>query len=226
MYDDKDSDYFSLVRRDIAGLLPAKVGNVLEVGCGSGATLRWLKEAGLARSTTGIELSAVAAAQAAQHCDRLFRGDADEALGKLRDERFDTVLCLDVLEHLMDPWATLTSVQALVKPGGTLIVSLPNVRHHSVVLPLLFRGRWEYQCAGIMDRTHLRFFTRDAATRMLEDSGFDVVGVRLGYRWVGRDRLIDTLTAGALRGLMAHQWLFAAQPVAYEPMHTLSLAAA
>lgn len=207
MYEDKQEWYFSLVRRDIEPLLPAHAGDVLELGCGGGATLAWLQQAGRARSTTGIELMPGAAAQARRRVDRLLEGDVDSLLPSLQEERYDLVLCLDVLEHLVDPWATLGKVKRLLRPGGRLIVSLPNVRHYSVVMPLLLSGRWQYQEAGIMDRTHLRFFTRRGARQLVEAAGFEISQERCTYAWGSRDRWKDWATLTMLRGMWAFQYL-------------------
>lgn len=174
MYDDKNQDYFAHVRKDIEPLLPERSGSVLELGCGGGATLAWLKATGRARHTTGVELCAQPAAVARERVDRLIEGDLGQVIDQLQRGSFDLVLCLDVLEHLVDPWAEVKRIHALLRPGGTLIVSLPNVRHHSVVLPLLLAGIWRYEDAGIMDRTHLRFFTRAGAHELLTRNGFEI----------------------------------------------------
>lgn len=172
MYHDKPADYFSHARRDVAALLPTRADHALELGCGDGSTLAWLKQSGRARHTTGLELAHHAATQARPRIDTLIEGDLTQALPQLPAAHFDLVLCLDVLEHLADPWDALRQVHRLIHPQGRLIVSLPNVRHHSVLLPLIIRGRWHYEDAGILDRTHLRFFTRSAAHALLTNCGF------------------------------------------------------
>ncbi len=174
LYTQKDGEYFSFVRKDIAPLLPNNCGAVLELGCGVGSTLAWLKKTGQARTTTGIELCAEPAAIARTQVDRVFEGDVDCVLANLADEKFNVILCLDVLEHLPNPWATVQALYSLLLPGGSIVISVPNIRHYSVVLPLLLRGTWQYQPAGIMDRTHLRFFTRRSAQDMLIQVGFAI----------------------------------------------------
>lgn len=214
MYEDKKDWYYAFVRRDIEPLLPAVSGRVLEVGCGGGGTLAWLKESGRATSTVGIELSPDAAAIARTRVDEVHCGDADELLAGLAESSFDLVLCLDVLEHLVDPWATLNRVRSLVRPGGRVITSLPNIRHHSVLLPLLFSGRWEYRDAGILDRTHLRFFSRQGIAAMFRHAGLREIRELPTYAWNSWDKWKDRATFGLLRGLLAFQYLILAERAA------------
>lgn len=209
MYEDKADWYFSLVRTDIAPLLPQRAHKVLELGCGGGATLAWLRQTGRAEHTTGIELMPAAAAAARGRVDRLMEGDLEGLLPGLEDASFDLVLCLDVLEHLVDPWSALRRAHRLLRPGGRVIVSLPNVRHYSVVLPLLLAGRWRYRDAGIMDRTHLRFFARGGARELVRDAGFEIAQERCTYAWGTHDRWKDLATLTLLRGLWAFQYLIA-----------------
>jgi len=187
-----DQSYYGRERREIEPLLPANIGRVLEIGCGAGGTLRWLKQSGKAAQAYGLEYVPEAAAKAAEVADAVQSGDI-EATGIPFDGQFDAILCLDVLEHLRDPWSVVQSLRQRLAPGGTLIVSVPNVRHHSVTLPLLLQGQFRYQPAGILDRTHLRFFTRESARDLLEQGGFQVTNlVAQGANW-HRSRAVRVL---------------------------------
>lgn len=174
-YSAKSEIYFDNPRQDIAALLPPGLQRVLEIGCGSGATLKWLRESGRAVETVGVEAHEAAAARARLHVDEVCVGNAELLIDEgFPTGLFDCVLCLDVLEHMLDPWAFLGKLRQHVRPGGTLIASIPNVRNIKVLLPLIFRGRWDYQDAGLLDRTHLRFFTRASALELIEQGGFSV----------------------------------------------------
>lgn len=214
-YADKPPLYFDNVRSEIAPLLPPLAERVLDVGCGAGATLHWLKQTGRCRTGIGIEMMDSAAAIAAQRLDHVYVGDANELIDTepaLAPASFDIVLCLDVLEHLVDPWAFVARVQRLLKPGGMLIASLPNVRHLRVVLPLLLAGRWRYETSGILDRTHLRFFTRESALALLTAPGLRVTQWRRRLPPVlSKAGLLNLLSVGLARDLVTMSYLIASQ---------------
>lgn len=208
-YAGKPGAYFQAVRGEIAPLLPAGRGAVLELGCGTGATLAWLKTEHGFTQTVGVELFADAAAEAATRVDRVIQGDIERMEPDL--PQFDLILCMDVLEHLVDPWAVMDRLAGLLKPGGRLIASIPNVRNWRALLPLLLAGRWEYQRAGILDRTHLRFFTRRSAIALVAGSGLRVHAVRrLPLAGPGKARLANLATLGLLRDFLTLQFLVCA----------------
>lgn len=212
-YESKAGAYFENVRRDIAPLLPPHAARVLEVGCGAGATLHWLKQSGRCDHTVGVELFESAAAFARGRVDELLVGNAETLLpGPLAPASFDLVLCLDVLEHMIDPWAFMAQVQALLKPGGLVIASIPNVRHLRVVLGLLLAGRWQYADDGILDRTHLRFFTRESALALMAPAGLTVTAcLRREPPARSRGGFVNLLTLGATRDLFTMGYLIAAR---------------
>ena len=205
----KDDSYFAHARTEIAPLLPAHAARVLEVGCGNGATLAWLRATGRCERTVGIEIVERAATIARQRADRVVTGDAPAALDTVLGEGpFDLVLCLDVLEHLADPWCFVAQIGTVLQTGATLVASVPNVRHWRVSARLFLLGRWEYADAGVLDRTHLRFFTRHSVRRLFDPAQFDVVCVKpsrppmgsAGW-WAG------ALSLGLLTDLLAVQML-------------------
>lgn len=151
---------------------------VLDVGCGDGKIARVLKEKGCA--VVGIEVDP-AKAHAASHYARVFVGDAEDpaTIDQIRQLgiRFDCILCSHVLEHLKNPLRVLRNLTELCNPeGGFFVIALPNVAYWKVRLHLCM-GRWEYQDEGILDRTHLRFFTFHSALDLLRESGLQIVRV-------------------------------------------------
>jgi SAM-dependent methyltransferase len=172
-YAEKHPQYFALARREIAPLLPENMERVLEIGCGAGGTLSWLKASRSVSFAAGVELTPTAAERARAVCDEIVVGDVERAILPFPPGSFDLILALDVLEHLVDPWSAVRRLHALLGPGGYLIASIPNVAHYSVSLPLL-RGRWDYVRSGILDATHLRFFVQDSVEQLLTCSGLVV----------------------------------------------------
>jgi 2-polyprenyl-3-methyl-5-hydroxy-6-metoxy-1,4-benzoquinol methylase len=210
-YADKGEQYFANARTEILSWLPRPCGTVLELGCGNGATLKWLKAAGHCHTTCGIELFADAAKQAEQGVDCVLQGDIENIEPIWPAGHFDLILCLDVLEHLVDPWRVLQRLQTLLRPGGRLIASIPNVRNWHALGPLLLAGRWQYGETGILDKTHLRFFTHASSVQLVAGSGLQVVAVeRLPLNQPGKSRLANRLTLGLLRDFLTLQFLIVA----------------
>ena len=158
-------------------MIPATPKAVFDLGCFVGATGRWLKERFPGVKVVGVELLPAAAEKARATYDQVFTGRFEEMdLGPLTGQ-FDTIIAADVLEHLYHPWQALERLKTLLAPGGALYVSLPNVRNLRVLEGLAL-GDWPYAGAGILDITHVRFFTRRSALRMLSETGWQVQDVR------------------------------------------------
>ncbi len=154
---------------------------ILEFGCASGRVSRLLRDR-LHCSVVGVETDSVLARVAEGVCEKVVQGDieTDEVWAQVRGQ-YDYVLYLDVLEHLRDPWQVLQiSREQCFNPETKLIVSIPNVLVWHTRKELLF-GRFEYHSSGTLDNTHLRFFTLRTATKMLEESRFEIL--RLDITW-------------------------------------------
>ena len=151
--------YYTHTRLDLISMLERLPQTVLEIGCGTGNTLRYLKENG-ARKTFGIEANGAVAEDAKHQVDHIVVGDIESMEWPFPDQVFDCIILGDVLEHLRDPWRVVEMLLGLLTQGGQVVASLPNVRFYGVSIPLLFGGRWTYTEEGVLDRTHLRFFTR------------------------------------------------------------------
>ena len=144
---------------------------LLDVGAADGLLARHLTARGW--KVTGIEADPATAGAGAAHCERMLVADLNRGVPAL-DGLFDVVVCGDVLEHLADPVGVLRTLVACLASGGDVIVSVPNVAHLWVRLSLL-AGRFDYADRGILDRTHLRFFTRRTLDSLLADAALDVV---------------------------------------------------
>ena len=167
------ADYYGHERPEVVALVPKHARYVVDVGCGAGGLGRALKRERPHVEVRGIEIVREQAERARTVLDDVHVGGAEEGM-PAHWPRPDCVVFADVLEHLVDPWAVLRKWRETLAEGGCIVVSLPNVGHRDVVGGVL-RGRWDYQEAGILDRTHLRFFTRETAFELVENAGFRIV---------------------------------------------------
>jgi O-antigen biosynthesis protein len=150
---------------------------VLDVGCAAGDLARVLAERGC--GVTGIEIDPEAAHQAEKHCERVIVGDVEDLdlSEMLGDEAFDVIVFGDTLEHLKDPLRTLDRLEPFLRLEGYVVASIPNVAHGSVRLALM-QGKFQYSPLGLLDDTHLRFFTRESVEQLFEDAGFLITGLK------------------------------------------------
>jgi SAM-dependent methyltransferase len=156
--------YFEDVNWGLLRLWNGRTGlRVLDAGCGFATTSARIQKMG--NEVTGIEESAVACEVASKRLAHVVQADLQHA--DLGDARFDVIIFADVLEHVPWPVGVLRNYLRWLAPNGTVIISLPNVGLWSVRLAHLF-GRWQYEETGILDRTHLRFFTRKSARWLLD----------------------------------------------------------
>lgn len=157
--------------------VPAAARSVLDVGCGPGGFGHVLRDDDPTRELWAVEVDEEAAAGAASYYDRLIVGAFPDALAG-EGRTFDCVVFNDVLEHTVDPWAVLRATVPLLSPGGVVVASIPNVRNIVVVLDLVVRGNWTYRDIGILDRTHLRFFTARSIRALFAGSGLAVETIK------------------------------------------------
>ena len=194
--------YYANTRDDIVDALPRPIGTVLDVGCGSGGVAAGLRRAGASR-LTGIEVVPEQAELARAHYDHVVAAPVEQALEQLEGP-FDTILCLDVLEHLVDPEQVLRDLHGVAAPAARLQVSLPNARHVSLMKDLVFRGTFGYTEWGHRDATHLRWFTRRDIVEAMERTGWAVQ--RVSHPKLGRSRPLDRLTRGRSTEFLVAQW--------------------
>jgi 2-polyprenyl-3-methyl-5-hydroxy-6-metoxy-1,4-benzoquinol methylase len=162
--------------------------NVLELGCATGYTTRLLTQY-LNCKVTGVEYVAQAAERARPYCQQLVIGDVEksEVLDQLSG-LYDVILAGDILEHLHHPERVLQQLRARLQPGGCWIISVPNIAHWSVRKELLM-GRFNFTERGIMDATHLRWFTRRTLVDLLQKTGYRVERLSGIYTLPQQDRL-------------------------------------
>lgn len=153
-------------------VLERRPARVLDVGCSSGYLSARLARSGVA--VTGVEIDPGAADLAREHCEQVVVADIEGDSLQLPPASFDVVLLGDVIEHLRRPEAALVALRPLLRAGGALVLSTPNVANWAVRLSLL-AGRWRYTDRGVLDRTHVHLFTRATLRETLERAGFSPV---------------------------------------------------
>lgn len=191
------AEYYDHLRLDLLDLFPHAPARLLDVGCGSGATCAAAKARWPGVETIGIEVVAGAAERAAARVDRVLAASAeglDLAAAGIAD--VDGVLLADVLEHLVDPWRFLSDLRAVLRPDALVVASIPNVANLWLIDELA-AGRFAYTSSGLLDKTHLRFFTRRSIAELFDGAGYDI------ERWQRvTDGRVDDATRRRVLGVM------------------------
>lgn len=205
-YESKTDDYFGGVRGDFLALLQQQpvVGHVLEIGCGTGDTGAAALAQGLAQTYTGVEITPKAASVARTRLSDVLEGDVERMALPWPDQHFDAVLMSEVLEHLVDPWTLVKRVAEKMKPGAVVLASSPNVAQIAILRGII-ADRWELTEEGVMDRTHLRWFTQGSYRQMFEDAGIKVEQVQPMAPPGPVGKLFNLVTLGRFRHLTMSQ---------------------
>ncbi len=174
LYFDKEHQYFTNVRYDIIDMIPKKPNKVLEIGCGSGATLIAAKQLNKAEFTVGVDI----VDKSIPGIDSHIVGDIENIIIPFEEKYFDVIICADVLEHLVDPWAVVHAILKFLKDGGLLIASIPNVREIEVLWKIAIKGDFAYSSQGILDRSHLRFFCKKNIFNLFFKNNLKVVNLK------------------------------------------------
>ena len=172
-----DTLYFNNARPEIVDLVPSDSRRILDVGCNNGSFGKIIKEK-LNAEVWGVELNKTAGEFAILKLDNVIIGDINEVLPELPNGYFDCICFNDVIEHLIDPWHLLMSIKEKLTDEGIIICSIPNIRHSSILKEYLFKGEWNYQNSGILDWTHLRFFTHKNIIRMFSNLDYEILKMK------------------------------------------------
>ena len=210
-YQHKPADYFGHARTDVLKLLQGSTGlSILELGAGGGYTLAEAKRLGIASYTAGVELFDIPGSlQNSTEIDEFHQADLNGLPPRLNQQQFDVLLCLDVLEHLSDPWEVLARWAPYLKKDGRLIISIPNIREFSVMWKIFFLGDFGYTADGILDKTHLRFFTRKTLYQLPPAGFFREINVQPAIRYQKAGLLrrnLGLLTFGLFEDFLTVQW--------------------
>jgi 2-polyprenyl-3-methyl-5-hydroxy-6-metoxy-1,4-benzoquinol methylase len=203
--------YFQATRPEMTQFLPDKYHRVLEVGCGEGNFRSNLE---LKHEYWGVEQDPRAASEANKKLDSVLVGEYQQVEADLPDNYFDLIICNDVIEHMEHHVDFMLNIKNKLAQGGSLVISIPNVRLLSNLNHILFARDWQYCEAGTLDRTHLRFFTKKSLTRLLNETHWRIELIKGINRYGGRyggPRLILSYLAQLIYGFDCAYWQFAAR---------------
>jgi 2-polyprenyl-3-methyl-5-hydroxy-6-metoxy-1,4-benzoquinol methylase len=211
LYLNKPEQYIEHIVWEVIFEIPAGQHRVLDLGCAGGLLGATLKEAGKACEVIGVEISKVAAERAVNRLDKVIVGNIEDMQFDFQQNDFDYIILGDILEHLVDPWVFLTKITKYLKPQGRIIATMPNVRCWRVIIPLFFKGTWNYEWQGILDNGHLRFFTKKTMISLFKDAGLKIckikamVGKNLasGHSDMTLTAFIDKSTLGLFQDFLA-----------------------
>lgn len=205
-----NAPYYVQEKKFLSDLIPNGPNVVMDLGCASGRLGRKLLELRKAQEVVGVEIFESAASEAALHYEKVHVGDIED-MDLDYQGHFDVVICGDILEHLKEPSKIIKKIHGWLKDEGQLLCCVPNIRYWRVWRDVVLRGDFEYASEGILDQTHLRFFTRRSFERMLETAGFRVEHSDMRLAAGSKHRIANQLTLGCLKELLGFQIIVSAR---------------
>ena len=206
--------YYEFARPEMIEFVPKTAERVLEVGCGSGGFGSLLKLQRPGVEVWGLEPNDEAASRAAERLDCVICDVLHPSIPRLDGQLFDCVVFNDVLEHLARPESALDDVKKYLTDQGVVVASIPNILHFYQISSILIEQDWKYQDSGILDNTHLRFFTKKSIIRLFEQSGYRLLDIKGIYESFGlKYRILNLLTFNHLRDWRYVQFAVVAKPL-------------
>lgn len=176
MSDELRTGYHDLLRREILTLIPTAATNILDLGCGTGELGKALKQRQKCR-VEGIELNKEACLTAKKNLDKVYEDNLNRFDPSFLTQKFDCIIFADILEHLISPWQVLKKFANTLTDSGCVIASIPNIAHPWIISQLE-KGLFRYELAGLLDVTHLRFFTKTTTFQLFYKAGLKIVNIR------------------------------------------------
>jgi 2-polyprenyl-3-methyl-5-hydroxy-6-metoxy-1,4-benzoquinol methylase len=204
-YDSKDSDYYRNSRKDLIDKVECRNHTkILDVGCGTGINLGYVKSKAPLSTTVGVELYAVVSSE--QLIDRIYQCNIEDFLDNESEKDFDLIMCLDSLEHIWNYKEVLSNLAGLMKDDGVLLISVPNVSNFRTFYNIFLRKDFPKMKDGIFDETHCRWFTKKVLKNDLLEIGFN--SIEFSYTGMEKGKIlyfVDLITFGMLRDYLGFQ---------------------
>jgi 2-polyprenyl-3-methyl-5-hydroxy-6-metoxy-1,4-benzoquinol methylase len=206
--------YFGNQRSEIFEFLPEKIDTILDVGCGYGGFLQYVKSKKVNIETWGLEIVESIGNTLPGKIDKVLIGPIEIISIELPITYFDAITFNDVLEHLLEPEIVLKSIASKLTLNGCIVASLPNVRYIRNLYNLIIRKDWKYEDSGILDKTHLRFFTKKSMERLFEESGYQVITIKGIFRLRGfKFWIFNLITFGFFDDCLFERFVIVAKPI-------------
>lgn len=214
-YENKDQSYYSVVRFELIELIKKNAKNlkILEIGAAYGETLFYLKEAGIASEVVGVDLfEDVENRDNYKKLDKFIFGDIQQLELEEYKNYFDIIILADVIEHLIEPKPVLEKIKNYLKDDGNIIVSIPNIRHHTALRKIFFKGDFRYEESGVFDYTHARFYCRKNIEELIENAGYKILKQQgSANRLKDKVRFLNTITFKIFEEFLSVQYYFVAR---------------
>jgi 2-polyprenyl-3-methyl-5-hydroxy-6-metoxy-1,4-benzoquinol methylase len=202
LYSSKDVGYFSLERQIFKNAIPENGLRILDIGCGNGVLGAYFRNEQKCE-VFGIDINENACMEAQKNLDGVLHANVEVIDLPYETEYFDTIIMGDVVEHLINPVIALKKLLLVLKPGGKIFITVPNIRNWKEVCNLVFHDKWEYDTWGILDYTHLRFFTKTSIVSMLQKGQINVIDAQWVIQQPSKSNIINKLSFGLFEGFLA-----------------------
>ena len=202
LYVSKETNYFSLERQMFKDAVRENSLNILDIGCGTGILGAYFKK-NQNCNVTGIEINQKAFEAAKLNLDNVIKGNIETLDLTLNENYFDVIIMGDVLEHLVNPITTILKITPLLKKEGRILITVPNVRNWNVLIKLIFQDSWEYADWGILDYTHMRFFTLKSAKSILKKNNIKIESAQRIIQKPSKSNVFNIFTLGIFEGFLA-----------------------
>jgi 2-polyprenyl-3-methyl-5-hydroxy-6-metoxy-1,4-benzoquinol methylase len=196
-------------RDDFLSLVPESIKRILDAGCADGSLSAGFRDKGI--EITGVETDSFLAGQAKERLDEVFSADIENFNPPFLDFYFDCILFADVLEHLKDPAGVLAKYKQYLNDNGCIIASIPNVRYYKLIIRLLFGGTWDYMDKGILDKSHLRFFTLINIKELFEGAGYEITVIKRNIVASRLVKFLNFISFSSFKNLLTYQYYIKAE---------------